>query len=52
MKRDNIHYSLNSLMGFNKPLNLIFSGRDAGKTCVIANDIIKKKIIHNRLKKR
>lgn len=49
MKRDNIHYSLNSLMGFNKPLNLIFSGRDAGKTCVIANDIIKKNFLNDEV---
>lgn len=41
MERDNIHYRLDSIRGFNKPLNLVFCGRDAGKTCCIANDIIK-----------
>ena len=35
MKLDNIHYSLNKLLSYNKPFNFVISAREAGKSTAV-----------------
>lgn len=37
MKRDNLHYSSNKIMGYQKPFNFVISEREAGKSTDIWN---------------
>lgn len=42
MRRDNIHYSLRTIDGYNKPFNLIVSEREVGKsTCLWRDKVFK-----------
>lgn len=35
MKPDNIHYSLNKILSYNKVFNFVVSAREAGKTTAV-----------------